>query len=191
MEPLQCPNLWTGVKYVPCDPYVDTPDLLDLGLPHRGNHPAYAAHLKEDLWGGLSTSGVLYEPLARSEFAHPLTDIASVTEIAPKVRPASWASPDVGAAAGLSGRVTFKRWCDCCPDVERWDFAGGGSHPIRGDVLSKFSPSAYVAEAYGFSNLSLGQDIVNNVVGGPVITGATLSAGGDPETQVVVVATIA
>lgn len=155
--------------------------LLDLGLPSCGNHPRYAAHLNEDLFGGLSTSGVLHEPLARREFAHPLADIASVAEIA----------PDVGAATGLSGRLTLKRWCGCCPDAERWDFAGAGSQAIRGDVFSKAGPTAYVAEASAFSALSLGQDVVNNVVGGPAITGASLSAGADPQTQVVIAATIA
>lgn len=154
--------------------------LLDLGLSSGGNHPAYAAHLNSDLFGGLSTSGVLYEPVAMNEFAHPLGDIASVTEV----------QPDIGAATDLSGQLMFKRWCDCCPDSASFDFATDASQPIRGDVFSKFAPTAYVVEASAFSALSLGQDILNNVAGGPVITGASLSAGANPQTQVVVAATI-
>lgn len=157
--------------------------LLDIGLSSGGNHPAYAAHFNEDLFGGLSTSGVLYEPVARSEFAYPLADIASVTEIQPKAR------PDL-VVTDLSGRLTFKRWCDCCPDVERWDFAGTNNQPIRGDVLSKFAPTAYVTEASAFSALTLGQDILNNVTGGPVISAASLSAGANPQAQVLIQATI-
>lgn len=153
--------------------------LLYLGLPRPGNHPRYAAHLNEDLWGGLSTSGVLYEPVSRHEFAHPLADIASVTEITPDV-----------SASGLTGRLVLKAMCECCTDTDAWDFAGSTGQPIRGDVFSKVNPTAYVVEAAAFTTMTLGQDILNNVAGGPTITGATLSAGADPETQVVVAATI-
>ena len=154
--------------------------LLDLGLPSGGNHPAYAAHLNEDLFGGLSTSGALYEPVAMGEFAYPLADIASVTEI----------SPDIGAATDLSGQIIFKRFCDCCPDSASFDFATDASQAIRGDVFSKFAPTAYVVEASAFSALSLGQDIVNNITGGVSITATSLGAGADPERDVLITATI-
>eukprot|EP00873_Tetraselmis_striata_P013266 jgi/Tetstr1/433530/TSEL_022798.t1 len=153
--------------------------LLDLGLPHRGNHPRYAAHLNEDLFGGLSTSGVLYEPVSRREFAHPLADIASVTELRPDA-----------SANDLSGRLILKRACGCCADADAWDFAGPSGQPLRGDVLSKAAPDAYVVEASAFSALSLGQAIVANITGGVSITATSLSAGADAEADVVIAATI-
>eukprot|EP00873_Tetraselmis_striata_P000205 jgi/Tetstr1/420469/TSEL_011582.t1 len=153
--------------------------LLDLGLPSGGNHPLYAAHLNEDLFGGLSTSGVLCEPVSRMEFAHPLVGIGSVTE----VRPAP-------LIVDLSGRVIMKRMCACCPDVEGWDIAGSAPQPIRGDVFSKLGPDAFVAEAWGFSALGLGQAIVNNVLAGPTVAAFSLGAGPDPETGVLIQATI-
>eukprot|EP00873_Tetraselmis_striata_P034696 jgi/Tetstr1/454960/TSEL_041821.t1 len=110
---------------------------------HR-NHPRYAAHLNEDLFGGLSTSGVPQEPVSRREFAHPLADIASVTELRPDA-----------SANDLSGRLILKRACGCCADADAWDFAGPSGQPLRGDVLSKAAPDAYVVEASAFSALSL------------------------------------
>jgi hypothetical protein len=154
--------------------------LLDLGLPRRGNFPAYSGHLNEDLWGGLSTSGVLYEPVSKREFANPLADVASVTQVA----------PDAGGASDLSGRLILKKLCDCCTDTDPWDFAGASGQPLRGDVFSKVDPTAYVVEASAFSALSLGQAIVANITGGVSITATSLSAGADPEADVVIAATI-
>ena len=149
---------------------------LHLGFPRAGNHPRYSAHLNADLFGGLSTSGVLYEPVGAGEFAYPLPNIASVTEIKPDLN--------------LAGRVVFKRRCDCCTDAEGWDFAGCNALSIRGDVLSKTGPNAFVVEASGFSNLTLGAQIVANATGGGGITNVSLSAGADPETEVLIQATI-
>ena len=154
--------------------------LLDLGLPSGGNHPAYAAHLNEDLFGGLSTSGVLPEPPSRADFAHPLADIASITEV----------TPDAGLVTDLSGRILFKHFCSCCPDTASYDFATDANQPIRGDVLSKTGPTAYVVDASAFSALSLGQDILDNLLSGVSITATSMTAGPDPETDVVIAATI-
>jgi hypothetical protein len=155
--------------------------LLNLGLPHRGTHPSHSAHLNEDLWGGLSTSGVLPEPAAAGEFGNPLADIASVTAVAPLA----------AGASGLSGRVLFKKACDCCHDGEGWDFAGAAEQGLRGGVLSKVDPTAYVVEATAFAALGLGQAILNRLTSLVAITGASVAAGADPEADALITATIA
>jgi hypothetical protein len=156
--------------------------LLHLGLPHGGNHPAYSEHLNEDLFGGLSTSGVMYEPFTLDTMMHPLSSsIADQIELTPTTS---------SSASNLSGRALFGRSCMCCKQYEAWGFAGTTPNAIRGDVFSKRHPNAYAVEASAFSASSLGQDIVNNVTNGVSITNTSLSAGTDPESQVLIEATI-
>jgi hypothetical protein len=78
----------------------------------------------------------------------------------------------------------------CCKQYEAWGFAGTTPNAIRGDVFSKRHPNTYTVEASAFSASTLGQDIVNNVTNGVSITNTLLSAGTDPESQVLIEATI-
>ena len=145
--------------------------LLDLGF-RSGGHPPHSAYLHSNLFGALDSSGCLCEPWTTDTIRYPLPSVADRSEI----------TPEAGGVSDLAGRVTFRR--------ESWDFAGESANPFPGGVLSKSQPDEYLVEASAFSALSLGQDIVNNINGGVSITGATLSAGADPEAQVLITATI-
>jgi hypothetical protein len=56
-----------------------------------------------------------------------------------------------------------------------------GTNLILGDVLSIVEPDSYLVHTHGYLNTSRFHRIVNNVMGGALISSPFMSAGADPE----------